>query len=397
MTATGFLSVSVFHHMSGRIETSRPSFWTDKRVFITGHTGFKGSWLALWLQHLGADVFGFALDPPTTPSLFERAKVRSGMVSSFQGDVRNLDLVEEALRRSNPDIVFHMAAQSLVRPSYEAPVATYGTNVMGTVHVLEAMRRVGSARVGVFVTSDKCYENKESELWGYREPDAMGGTDPYSNSKGCAELVVSAYRNSFFSSQNGKPHRAAIGTVRAGNVIGGGDWAEDRLVPDAIRAFRAGRPIHVRCPEAVRPWQHVLDPLSGYMLLARRLWLDGDAYAGGWNFGPDEDGAKSVQYLINQLIERWGPEASAVLDDGAHPHEATYLRLDCSKARTKLGWQPRLSFNDALDWTVEWYRTAEEEEDLRAFTIDQIQQYSRLPKTSSHSSSADTSVSPVSS
>jgi CDP-glucose 4,6-dehydratase len=360
--------------MSIQHKAVRASFWKNKRVLITGHTGFKGSWLALWLQELGAEVIGLALEPPTTPSLFEKGRVGEGMIS-VQGDVRDLDTVVDVFERYRPEIVVHMAAQALVRSSYDIPVETYATNVMGTVHVLEAIRRVETVRVGVFVTSDKCYENTESKLWGYRETDAMGGSDPYSNSKGCAELVVSAYRNSYFSGTGDGSSRAAIASVRAGNVIGGGDWAEDRLIPDVIQAFSTGRPVHIRRPDAIRPWQHVLEPLSGYLQLAEQLWHEGAAYTGGWNFGPAESDAKSVEYVVERLIERWGPDASVVLDDGPHPHEATFLRLDCSKAHTLLGWYPRLSLDDALAWTVEWYRAANEGADLRTVTLDQIQRY----------------------
>jgi CDP-glucose 4,6-dehydratase len=351
------------------------SFWAGKRVLVTGHTGFKGSWLALWLQALGADVVGLSLDPPTTPSLFRQARVAEGILS-LHGDIRDPDVVRDVMATHEPDIVFHLAAQSLVRASYRSPVETYATNVMGTVHVLEAMRQVQSARVGVIVTSDKCYENRESMLWGYREPDPMGGHDPYSNSKGCAELVAAAYRDSFFGGPEGPP--LALATARAGNVIGGGDWAADRLVPDIVRAFADGRPVHIRRPDAVRPWQHVLEPLSGYLRLAERLWTDGDGRAGAWNFGPDEDDARPVGAVVEQMIERWGHGADAVLDDGPHPHEATYLRLDCSKARALLDWRPRLSLDEALAWTVEWYREVDRGADARALAADQIHRYQAL-------------------
>jgi len=355
--------------------TTRPdrdSFWAGKRVLVTGHTGFKGSWLALWLQALEADVVGLALEPPSTPSLYRQARIEDGM-TSIHDDVRDADAVRRVVETHRPEVVFHLAAQSLVRPSYEAPVDTYATNVMGTVHVLEALRRVGSARVGVVVTSDKCYENRESMLWGYRETDPMGGHDPYSSSKGCAELVVASYRQSFFNDASGG--RTALASVRAGNVIGGGDWAEARLVPDVIRAFSAGRAVHIRRPDAVRPWQHVLDPLGGYLTLAEQLWTEGDARAGAWNFGPSPDDARPVAAIVEQMIERWGEGADAVLDDGPHPHEATYLRLDCSKARTLLGWRPRLPLDLALDWTVEWYRAVDDGVDARERTLAHIHRY----------------------
>ncbi|MFP4228231.1 MAG: CDP-glucose 4,6-dehydratase [Salinivenus sp.] len=345
------------------------------RVLITGHTGFKGSWLSLWLQSLGADVIGLSLDPPSTPSLFEQGRVAEG-ITSVHGDIRDAATVLDVMEAHRPDIVFHLAAQSLVRPSYRNPVETYATNVMGTVHVLEAMRQVGTARVGIVVTSDKCYENRESKLWGYRESDPMGGHDPYSNSKGCAELVTSAYRRSFFGADGDVP--LALASVRAGNVIGGGDWATDRLIPDIVRAFIEERPVNIRRPEAIRPWQHVLEPLGGYMLLAQRLWAEGDALADGWNFGPEERDARSVRHVVEQMMRRWGTGASATLDKSPHPHEATYLRLDCSKAHALLGWHPRLSLDDALSWTVEWYREVEQGADPRALTLDQIHRYIHL-------------------
>ena len=361
--------------------TDTSGFWSGKRVFVTGHTGFKGSWMVLWLQSLGADVIGFSLDPPSTPSLFEQARVDEGIIS-LRGDVRTLSDVVSAMETYEPDLVFHLAAQSLVRPSYQNPVETYATNVMGTVHVLEAMRRVGTPRVGVVVTSDKCYDNRESMLWGYRETDPMGGYDPYSNSKGCAELVTQAYRRSFFGAKDGQ--RLALASARAGNVIGGGDWAEDRLIPDIVRAFEAGQPVDIRRPDAIRPWQHVLEPLSGYMQLAERLWIEGDSVADGWNFGPDERDARPVSYVVEQMVERWGDGASARLDPGPHPHEATYLRLDCSKAHALLDWRPELALEDALAWTVEWYQSVHQGADPRQLTMNQIQRYRHLQAIHDH-------------
>jgi len=356
------------------------ALWDGTRVLITGHTGFKGSWLALWLQALGADVVGLSLDPPSTPSLFRQARVDDGMIS-VRGDVRDVDTVRRVMETHRPEVVFHLAAQSLVRPSYQAPVETYATNVMGTVHVLDAMRQVGGARVGVVVTSDKCYANRESTLWGYRETDPMGGHDPYSSSKGCTELVVASYRRSFFDpGPTGQTRRrTALASVRAGNVIGGGDWATDRLIPDAIRAFTAGQPLHVRRPDAVRPWQHVLDPLSGYLLLAEQLWDEGTVRGGAWNFGPDADDARPVAAVVDQMIDRWGDGATATLDVGPHPHEATHLRLDCSKARSQLRWRPRLPLGRALDWTVDWYRAVGAGADARAQTLEHIHRYQTLP------------------
>jgi CDP-glucose 4,6-dehydratase len=347
------------------------SFWRGKRVLLTGHTGFKGGWLALWLQALGAEVIGLSIDPPSTPSLFDQARVAEGM-TSLHGDIRDPELVREVLSAHRPEVVFHLAAQSLVRPSYRSPVATYATNVMGTVHVLDAIRHVESVRAGVVVTSDKCYENRESMLWGYREGDPVGGHDPYSNSKGCAELVTSAYRSSYFGDAASGP---ALATARAGNVIGGGDWAEDRLIPDVVRAFSTGEPAHIRRPDAVRPWQHVLEPLGGYLLLAEQLWAGGADAAGAWNFGPDDRDARPVEYVVEQMIEHWGPGAAAVQDEGPHPHEATYLRLDCSKARALLGWTPQLPLDEALRWTAEWYQAVRRGENARDCTLAQIHRY----------------------
>jgi CDP-glucose 4,6-dehydratase len=344
------------------------AFWQGKRVFMTGHTGFKGSWLSLWLQHMGAEVQGFALAPPTTPALFNEARVASGMRSTL-GDVRDLDSVRACMRDFQPEMVIHMAAQPLVRLSYDDPVLTYATNVMGTVHVLEAARHTPSVRAIVNVTTDKCYENQEW-VWGYRENEPMGGHDPYSNSKGCAELVTSAYRNSFFQSG-----QAALASARAGNVIGGGDWAADRLVPDILRAFEQGQPVRIRNPHATRPWQHVLEPLSGYLGLLQRLYTDGAAYAEAWNFGPQEDDAKPVQWIVEHMARLWSPEASWEIDAGEHPHEAHYLKLDIAKASAQLHWRPRWSLPTALAHIVQWHRAWREQQDMRALCLAQIQHY----------------------
>jgi CDP-glucose 4,6-dehydratase len=347
-----------------------PEFWRGKRVLITGHTGFKGSWLALWLQKHGARVTGYSLPAPTVPSLFEDARVADGM-TSIHGDVRDLGALRRTIADAAPDIVFHMAAQALVLESYRAPVTTYATNVMGTVHLLEAVRTTPSIRVAINVTSDKCYENREW-VWPYREDEPMGGADPYSNSKGCSELVTSAYRRSFFGTDGS---RAVIASGRAGNVIGGGDWATDRLVPDLMRAFSEGRPARIRRPRAIRPWQHVLEPLSGYVHLAERLWEAGDSLAEGWNFGPNDAESRPVSWIVEQLAASWGEGARWETDAGPHPHEAHYLRLDCSKARTLLGWSPRLSLETTLQWTAEWYRSRAGKGDVRALTLDQISRY----------------------
>ena len=350
-------------------------FWSGKKVFLTGHTGFKGGWLSLWLQQLGAEVTGYALQPPTNPSLFEVANVAQGMTSII-GDIRDAEALNKAMRNAAPDIVIHMAAQPLVRYSYVNPVETYSTNVMGTVHLLEAVRQTPSVRAVVNVTSDKCYDNKEW-VWGYRENEAMGGFDPYSNSKGCAELVTSAYRNSFFNPEKYANHRVALASGRAGNVIGGGDWADDRLIPDILRAISDNKPVVIRSPHAIRPWQHVLEPLSGYLLLAEKLYTQGVAYAEGWNFGPADEDAKPVQWIVEQLKQQWGEGASWQLDGGEHPHEAHYLKLDCSKAKMRLDWQPRWHLGHTLEMIVAWQQAWLAKKDMRSFTLKQIEQYAQ--------------------
>lgn len=351
-------------------------FWVGKRVFLTGHTGFKGSWLSLWLQSLGAELTGFSLAPPTQPSLFEMARVGDGM-HSIIGDIRDLAGLREAMVEAKPEIVIHMAAQPLVRYSYENPVETYATNVMGTVHLFEAVRATPSVKAVVNITTDKCYENREW-AWGYRENEPMGGYDPYSNSKGCAELVTSAYRSSYFNPLDYSKHGVALASVRAGNVIGGGDWAQDRLIPDIISAFSEGRPVVIRSPHAIRPWQHVLEPLRGYLMLAERLYSDGVAYAEGWNFGPNEADVKSVEWIVGTLAEQWGNDANWTLDQSTHPHEATYLKLDISKARSRLGWQPALTLSQSLQMIVDWYRDYKNKADMRYAVLEQISTYSTL-------------------
>ena len=345
-----------------------PAFWRGKRVLLTGHTGFKGGWLSLWLQQLGAEVQGLALAPPAQDNLFEAARVGAGMASAI-GDIRDLSFVARTMAAFQPQIVIHMAAQPLVRLSYDQPVETFATNVMGSVHVLEAVRQTPGVRVVVNVTTDKCYENREW-AWGYRENEPMGGHDPYSSSKGCAELVSAAYRRSFF--QQGGP---ALATARAGNVIGGGDWATDRLVPDILRALEKGEPAVIRNPQSTRPWQHVLEPLSGYLVLAQRLWDEGAAFAEGWNFGPCDEDARPVQWIVERLVQQWGGDARWHLDGGRHPHEAHYLKLDISKARARLGWQPRWRLAEALGHIVTWHRAWLAGEDVRALCLGQIDQY----------------------
>ena len=350
------------------------SFWRDKCVLLTGHTGFKGSWLSLWLQSMGAQVVGYALAPPTNPSLFEVAEVGNGMTSVI-GDIRDLEHLREVFAEHQPEIVIHMAAQPLVRYSYSEPVETYSTNVMGTVNLLEAVRNTSSVKAVVNVTSDKCYENREW-VWGYRENEAMGGHDPYSNSKGCAELVTAAYRNSFFqpSTINHQPS-PAVATARAGNVIGGGDWADDRLIPDIMRAITQCKPVNIRNPHAIRPWQHVLEPLSGYLLLAQKLYEEGAVYAEGWNFGPNDEDAKPVQWIVDKLTKTWGEGASWVLDGGDHPHEAHYLKLDCSKAKARLDWHPHWNLPTTLDNIIRWNKQWIAGENMQKASLQQIADY----------------------
>lgn len=345
------------------------SFWQGKTVLLTGHTGFKGSWCSLWLQALGAKVHGLSLEPPTQPSLFQQAHVEQGMASSTIGDIREYSTVLTTMQRVQPDVILHMAAQPLVRLSYSQPVETYATNVMGTVHVLEAARQVGSAKALVNITTDKCYENKEW-AWGYRENEPMGGYDPYSNSKGCSELVTSAYRQSFFQNSG-----MALASARAGNVIGGGDWALDRLVPDILRAFEQDQAVVIRNPNSTRPWQHVLEPLSGYLMLAERLYTEGQAWAQAWNFGPHEDDAKPVQWIVEHMVKLWGGQVQWRLDGGQHPHEAHYLKLDISKAKSELGWAPRWSLEQALARIVQWHQTWLAQGDVRQTCLNQINEY----------------------
>jgi CDP-glucose 4,6-dehydratase len=357
-----------------------PSFWRGKRVFLTGHTGFKGSWLSLWLQQLGAELTGYSLQPPTQPSLFDKAVVGREM-RSIIGDIRDSVKLISAVREVAPHIVIHMAAQPLVRRSYADPVETYTTNVMGTVHLLEAVRQCNSVRAVVNVTTDKCYENREW-LWPYRENEAMGGYDPYSSSKGCAELVTAAYRNSYFNTNDFAQHQVALASARAGNVIGGGDWAQDRLVPDIMAAFARNEPVLIRNPHAVRPWQHVLEPLRGYLMLAERLFIDGSSYAEAFNFGPREDDVQSVDWIVRQLAVEWSDSAMWRVDGANHPHEASMLRLDISKALHQLAWRPVLDLNAGLQLTVNWIRADIDGQDMHAYTVAQINDYQARVATS---------------
>jgi CDP-glucose 4,6-dehydratase len=352
-------------------------FWTGKRVFLTGHTGFKGSWLSIWLKDLGAELTGFALPPPTKPSLFEVADVSSGMTSII-GDIRDSAVLTKALRDAQPEIVIHMAAQPIVRLSYEQPVETYSTNVMGLVHLFEAVRKSPGVRAVVNVTSDKCYENKEW-VWGYRESEPMGGHDPYSSSKGCAELVTAAYRRSFFNADSYHEHGIALASARAGNVIGGGDWARDRLIPDIMRAIEAGQPVKIRNPNAIRPWQHVLEPLSGYLKLAQKLYEAGPAFAEGWNFGPADADARPVQWIVERLTQMWGEGARWELDNQTNSiHEAHYLKLDCSKARSVLGWKPIWGLEQALSGIAEWHKLSLQGRNMYAKTLAQVREYQKV-------------------
>ncbi len=351
----------------------KPEFWSNKKVLVTGHTGFKGSWLSLWLTQLGARVTGYALPPPTNPSLFELAHIAE-LVEHVEGDVRDIRQLTTVVARTRPDIIFHMAAQPLVRRSYAEPVDTIAINVMGTVNLLEAARLTGGVRAVICITSDKCYENREWS-WGYRENEAMGGYDPYSASKGCSELVISAYRSSFFAREYIAHHGTALASVRAGNVIGGGDFAEDRLIPDIVRAICTGKRPLIRSPAAIRPWQHVLDPLSGYLMLAVSLCEDGAKFAEGWNFGPQDDDARPVEWITERLCTLWGDGASWERDTRPHPHEATYLKLDTSKARQFLGWSPTWRIDDALAEIMAFNRALLNKRNIRAVALSHIAEF----------------------
>jgi CDP-glucose 4,6-dehydratase len=346
-----------------------PIFWKGKRVFLTGHTGFKGSWLSLWLQSMGATVKGYSLPPQTNPNLFDIASVAQYMESQF-GDIRDLDELSASMQTFEPEILIHMAAQPLVRLSYKDPVDTYTTNVIGTVNVLEAARKCLHLKAIVSVTTDKCYENREWE-WGYRENEPMGGHDPYSSSKGCAELVTAAYRASFFNT----PNSASLASARAGNVIGGGDWAEDRLIPDILRAFELNEPVVVRNPLSTRPWQHVLEPLSGYLVLAQHLYNDGAAFAQAWNFGPRDEDCKPVSWILEKMVDKWGEGASWKLDQNNNPHEARFLKLDCSKAALKLNWSPKWNLEHTLDTIINWQQNWISGENVKQQCLLEIANY----------------------
>ena len=345
-------------------------FWRDKRVLLTGHTGFKGSWLSLWLHTMGAKAKGFALTPPTSPSLFEEAKV-GDIIETSIGDIRNFAELIRVVKDFRPEIIFHMAAQPLVRYSYHEPIETYAINVMGTVNLLEAIRAVDSVRAVVNVTSDKCYENREWS-WGYREDEPLGGYDPYSSSKACAELVTAAYRQSFLQKSN-----IAIATARAGNVIGGGDWAKDRLLPDILLAFENNEKVSIRNPNSIRPWQHVLEPIYGYLLLAEKLHSAPEFFSQAWNFGPMDSDAKPVGWIVEAMAKKWGKEASWSFDDNNHVHEANYLKLDISKAGKNLGWYPRWTLDQALDYTVQWHSAWLSDSNVQDLCFKQIEHYQK--------------------
>ena len=344
-------------------------FWQGKRVFLTGHTGFKGSWLSLWLVSLGANVKGYALNPSTSPSLFNEAKIDT-IIDSQIADIRDQDTLHESMTGFNPDILIHMAAQPLVRYSYDAPIETYEVNVIGTAKVLEVARSCPNLRAIVNITTDKCYEN-DGRAEGYKENDPMGGYDPYSSSKGCAELVASSYRRSFLQDQG-----IGIASVRAGNVIGGGDWADDRLIPDILRSFEKNKPVVIRNPKATRPWQHVLEPLSGYLILAQNLYKDQKKYAEGWNFGPNEKDVQPVDWILDKMISKW-PNSSWELDNNSNPHEAGFLKLDISKAKSKLGWSPVWELSQTLEKIVSWHQAWLNKDDMQAVCLTEIEEYMR--------------------
>lgn len=347
-------------------------FWAGKKVFLTGHTGFKGSWLCMWLSSMGAEVTGYSLEPSTSPSLFDLCNIKALLKNNVIADIRDSGQLNAAMQLAQPEIVIHMAAQPLVRESYKSPVETYEVNVMGTINLLEAVRNCTSVVSVVNVTTDKCYENKEWH-WGYRENEPLGGYDPYSSSKACSELVTSAYRNSFLNGQIGG-RRIAVASARAGNVIGGGDWAADRLVPDTIRSILSGQKIVIRNPHSIRPWQHVLEPLSGYLLLAENLYNQGQEYASAWNFGPSDDDAKPVEWIVQEFCRKWNG-ASYEVDTSSQPHEAQYLKLDCSKANAELKWQPRWNLGQAIDKIIEFTIAYKEGDSLIDLCVRQIEDY----------------------
>jgi len=352
------------------------NFWKNKKVLLTGHTGFKGSWLSIWLKKLGVELVGFSKDIPTKPSLFEVAKVSEGMIS-ITGNIEDFAMIQKVVKENKPEIVIHMAAQSLVRKSYEEPITTFATNVMGTVNLLQAIKTAGSTRVLINVTSDKCYENKGTEK-AFSENSPMGGYDPYSSSKGCAELVTSAFRDSFFNPKEFERHRLSLSSVRSGNVIGGGDWAKDRLIPDIVNGVSKRTPIQIRNIKSVRPWQFVLEPLFGYLLLAQRMWKEGKEFSEPWNFGPDETDCISVKGILEKISTEWDDGFSWKEDTRDNAHEAVMLKLDCTKAKKRLGWNTKLDVNETIEWTVNWYKEYFKKSDMKKYTENQIDRFTSL-------------------
>ena len=363
--------------MEGMVVNSKIdlSFWKGKNVLLTGHTGFKGSWLSIWLMKSGANVIGYSLDPPTKPNLFELAKVADGMIS-IKSNILDFENLKNVIKKYKPEIIIHMAAQSLVHHSYTNPHETFATNIMGTVNLFEVIRQLGNVKVVLNITSDKCYENKE-QTKGYSETDTLGGYDPYSSSKGCAELITTAFRQSFFNPNEFSKHETLIASARAGNVIGGGDWASNRLIPDIVRALFDSKDLTIRNPQATRPWQHVLEPLSAYMLLIEKLWKEGPKYAEAWNFGPDDSDIKQVSWVVEHFIKKWGEKVNWKFDSKETPHETQYLKLDCSKAKTKLGWHQHWNIETAIEKTVEWYKALKEKKDMNEVTLSQVKEYEK--------------------
>jgi CDP-glucose 4,6-dehydratase len=352
------------------------NFWKNKKVLLTGHTGFKGSWLSIWLKKLEVELIGFSKDIPTKPSLFELAKVSEDMVS-IMGDIRNFSIIQKIIQEHQPDIIIHMAAQSLVRKSYEDPLETFSTNIMGTVNVLESIKISEKTRVMINVTSDKCYKNSGTKEK-FSESSPMGGYDPYSNSKACSELVTSSYRDSFFNPKEYQKHGMSVATCRAGNVIGGGDWSKDRLIPDIMRGIINNEIIKIRNPNAIRPWQHVLDPLNGYLTLAEKMWSAGNEFSEAWNFGPTEEGEKSVKWITEKLTKQWLNHIKWDIDNDINPHEENSLRLNCMKANSRLSWRSKLNLEQGLDWVLEWYKQYKENNDMKKITEQQIEEFQKL-------------------
>ncbi len=353
-------------------------FWDKKKVLITGHTGFKGSWLSLWLQKFNANVIGFSKSVPTNPSLFESAKVENGMTSII-GNICNYDKIEETINEFKPEIVIHMAAQAILRESYANPIETYATNVMGTVNLLESIRKIGNVKVILNVTTDKCYEPNIISN-GYLETDRLGGYDPYSNSKACSELITASFRNSFFNLKENQKKGVALATCRAGNVIGGGDWGKDRLIPDIMKGILDNNLIKIRNPNSTRPWQHVLDPLNGYLTLIEKLWLSGSKFSEAWNFGPLENDEKSVKWIVEKITEQYSKNIRWDIDNNTNPHEEDHLRLNCNKANSRLNWLPKLNLEQGLEWTIEWYKKYEQNYNIREITEQQIEKFQKLSR-----------------